>query len=66
MPDNYEYDRSMEPQSEKDYSPYTDKQYNSYIRLNTVGASAVARVNDTVTVSQRRSFIDGTCYPQLG
>lgn len=31
MTDNYEYNRSMEPQSEKDYSPYTDKQYNSYI-----------------------------------
>ncbi len=31
MTDNYEYNRSMEPQSQKDYSPYTDKQYNSYI-----------------------------------
>ncbi len=29
--------------------------------LNTVGASAVARVNDTV--SQRRGFIVGACYP---
>ena len=31
MTDNYEYNRSMEPQSENQYSPYTDKQYNSYI-----------------------------------
>ena len=31
MTDNYEYNRSMEPQSENEYSPYTDKQYNSYI-----------------------------------
>jgi hypothetical protein len=31
MTDNYEYNRSMEPQREKDYSPYTDKQYKSYI-----------------------------------
>jgi hypothetical protein len=31
MTDNYEYERSMHPQSEGEYSPYTDKQYNSYI-----------------------------------
>lgn len=31
MTDNYEYNRSMDTQSETDYSPYTDKQYNSYI-----------------------------------
>jgi hypothetical protein len=31
MTDNYEYNRSMHPQSENEYSPYTDKQYNSYI-----------------------------------
>ena len=31
MTDNYEYNRSMDPQSANDYSPYTDKQYNSYI-----------------------------------
>ena len=31
MTDNYEYNRSMHNQSENDYSPYTDKQYNSYI-----------------------------------
>jgi hypothetical protein len=30
--------------------------------LNTVGASAVARVNDTE--SQRRGFIVGSCYPE--
>jgi hypothetical protein len=29
--ENYEYNRSMYPQSENEYSPYTDKQYNSYI-----------------------------------
>ncbi len=33
-------------------------------RLNTVGASVVTR--DTDTVSQRRSFIDGTCLSQKG
>ncbi len=31
MTDNYEYNHSMEPQSDKDFSSYTDKQYNSYI-----------------------------------
>jgi hypothetical protein len=31
MTDNYEFNKSMEPQSEGQYSPYTDKQYNSYI-----------------------------------
>ena len=31
-------------------------------RLNAVGASAVASDNDTV--SQRRGFIVGTCYPE--
>jgi hypothetical protein len=31
MTDNYEYNRSMELLSKKDYFPYTDKQYNSYI-----------------------------------
>ena len=31
MTDNYEYERSMHPQSEGEYSPYTDKQYNSYV-----------------------------------
>ncbi len=33
-------------------------------RLNTVGASAIASGNDTV--SRRGSFIDGTCLSQLG
>jgi len=31
MTDNYEFNKSMEPQSEGQYSPYSDKQYNSYI-----------------------------------
>ena len=31
MTDNYEFNRSMHSQSENEYSPYTDKQYNSYI-----------------------------------
>jgi hypothetical protein len=31
MTDNYEYNRSMDAQSENQYSPYSDKQYNSYI-----------------------------------
>ena len=31
MTDNYDYNRSMHTQSENEYSPYTDKQYNSYI-----------------------------------
>jgi hypothetical protein len=31
MSDNYEYNRSMMKQSENEYSPYVDKQYNSYI-----------------------------------
>ena len=31
MTDNYEYNRSMYPQSENEYSPYSDKQYNSYV-----------------------------------
>ncbi len=31
MTDNYEYNHSMEPQSDKDFSSYTDTQYNSYI-----------------------------------
>ena len=31
MTDNYEYNRSMHTQSENEYSPYTDKQYNSYV-----------------------------------
>jgi hypothetical protein len=31
MTDNYEYNRSMHTQSENEYSPCTDKQYNSYI-----------------------------------
>jgi hypothetical protein len=31
MTDNYEYNRSIHIQNENEYSPYTDKQYNSYI-----------------------------------
>jgi hypothetical protein len=31
MTDNYECSRSMYPQSENEYSPYTDKQYDLYI-----------------------------------
>lgn len=31
MTDNYEFNKSMEPQTEGQYSPYTDKQFNSYI-----------------------------------
>ena len=31
MTDNYEFNKSMEPQSEGQYSPYTDKQYNSFL-----------------------------------
>ena len=31
MTDNYEFNRSMHNQSESEYSPYSDKQYNSYI-----------------------------------
>ena len=31
MTDNYEFNKSMQSQSEGDYSPYTDKQYNSYV-----------------------------------
>ena len=37
MTDNYEFNRSMDTQSANDYSPYTDKQYNSYINdINNV------------------------------
>jgi hypothetical protein len=31
MTDNYEYNRSMHDQTKNDYSPYGDKQYNSYV-----------------------------------
>ena len=31
MTDNYEYNRSMHRQSENEFSPYADKQYNNYI-----------------------------------
>lgn len=31
MTDTYEFNRSSFPQSENEYSPYTDKQYNSYV-----------------------------------
>ncbi len=31
MTDNYEFNRSMLPQSENEYSPYVDKQYNNYV-----------------------------------
>jgi hypothetical protein len=31
MTDNYDFNKSMEPQSEGMYSPYTDKQYNNFI-----------------------------------
>ena len=31
MSDNYEWMKSNEPQSQTDYSPYTDKQYSNYI-----------------------------------
>jgi hypothetical protein len=31
MTDNYEYNKSMEVQTEDMYSPYTDKQYNNYV-----------------------------------
>ncbi len=31
MSDNYEYEKSMEPQDTSDYSPYVDKQSNGYI-----------------------------------
>jgi len=31
MTDNYEYNKSMEVQTEGMYSPYTDKQYNNYV-----------------------------------
>ena len=38
MTDNYEWMKANEAQSVNDYSPYSDKQYNSYIndiRLRT-------------------------------
>ena len=31
MTDNYEYNKSMEPQTEGMYSPYSDKQYNNFV-----------------------------------
>ena len=31
MSDVYEFDKANKPQSMSDYSPYVDKQYNSYI-----------------------------------
>ena len=31
MTDNYEFNKSMEVQTENQYSPYTDKQFNSYV-----------------------------------
>ena len=37
MTDNYEYNRSMDPQSANDYSPYTDEQYYSYINYINSG-----------------------------
>ena len=31
MSDNYEFEKSMQPQNTSDYSPYVDKQSNDYI-----------------------------------
>ena len=31
MTDNYEFNRSMHKQSDNEYSPYNDKQWNNYI-----------------------------------
>jgi hypothetical protein len=31
MTDNYDFNKSIEPQDEGQYSPYTDKQYNNFI-----------------------------------
>ena len=31
MSDNYEFEKSMQPQNTSDYSPYVDKQSNGYI-----------------------------------
>ncbi len=36
MTDNYEYRKSVAKQNDTDYSPFVDKQYNSYINdINT-------------------------------
>ena len=31
MSDNYEFEKSSQPQDTDDYSPYVDKQYNEFI-----------------------------------
>ena len=46
------------------YVAFSRSRKYKYIRLNTVGASAIASGNDTV--SRRGSFIDGTCLSHLG
>jgi hypothetical protein len=54
MSDNYEYEKSLIPQTENEYSPYQDKQFGSQY-INDLNSAVYANVNQslvTIDVSQ--------------
>ena len=62
MTDNYEWMKTNEPQSRTDYSPYTDKQYSSYINDINGGSysnSSLSLVNfDLGQIYNSNKYID--------
>ena len=55
MTDNYEWMKANEAQSVNDYSPYADKQYNSYI--NDINNSVYSNNSLTLKINERKSCI---------
>ena len=64
MSDNYEWMKSNEPQSQTDYSPYTDKQYSNYINDINGGSysnSSLSLVNfDLGQIYNSNKYIDSS------
>ena len=64
MTDNYEWMKTNEPQSNTDYSPYTDKQYSNYINDINGGSysnSSLSLVNfDLGQIYNSNKYIDSS------
>ena len=64
MSDNYEWMKSNEPQSQTDYSPYTDKQYSNYINDINGGSysnSSLSLVNfDLGQIYNSNKYLDSS------
>ena len=60
MTDNYEFNRSMHTQSENEYSPYTDKQYNSYI--NDINSGVYQNNGLSLVQFDLSSIYNSSCF----